>query len=65
MNVSSISKSNKILTYDTVVVGGGLAGISAAIASARLGCRTALIHNRPVIGGNSSVDCKKKGSDVW
>lgn len=40
--------------YDTVVVGGGLAGTFAAVASARLGCKTALIHNRPVLGGNTS-----------
>lgn len=40
--------------YDTVVVGGGLAGTFAAVASARHGCRTALIQNRPVLGGNSS-----------
>jgi len=40
--------------YDTVVVGGGLAGTFAAVASARLGCKTALIQNRPVLGGNGS-----------
>ncbi len=38
--------------YDTVVVGGGLAGTFAAVAAARMGCRTALIQNRPVLGGN-------------
>jgi len=42
--------------YDTVVVGGGLAGTFAAVASARLGCRTALIQNRPVLGGNASTE---------
>lgn len=40
--------------YDTVVVGGGLAGTFAAVASARHGCKTALIQNRPVLGGNTS-----------
>lgn len=40
--------------YDTVIVGGGLAGTFAAVASARLGCKTALIQNRPVLGGNGS-----------
>ncbi|MCC6352441.1 MAG: FAD-dependent oxidoreductase [Verrucomicrobiae bacterium] len=40
--------------FDTVVVGGGLAGTFAAVASARLGCKTALIQNRPVLGGNTS-----------
>ena len=40
--------------YDVIVVGGGLAGVCAAISAARLGCRVALIEQRPVLGGNSS-----------
>ncbi|MCD6510480.1 MAG: FAD-dependent oxidoreductase [Thermoprotei archaeon] len=40
--------------YDVIVVGGGLAGLCAAIAAARHGCKTALIEARPVLGGNSS-----------
>ncbi|MCW2166158.1 FAD dependent oxidoreductase [Microbacterium hydrothermale] len=46
--------------YDVVVVGGGLAGVSAAIAAARLDRRVALINNRPVLGGNSSSEVR-----VW
>lgn len=42
--------------YDTVVVGGGLAGTMAAIASARGGAKTALVQNRPVLGGNGSTE---------
>jgi len=42
--------------YDTVVVGGGLAGTMAAVASARTGARTALVQNRPVLGGNTSTE---------
>jgi len=42
--------------YDTVVVGGGLAGTFAAVASARMGCKTALLQNRPVLGGNTSSE---------
>jgi hypothetical protein len=42
--------------YDTVVVGGGLAGTFAAVASARMGCRTALVQDRPVLGGNGSSE---------
>ncbi|MFP4057863.1 MAG: FAD-dependent oxidoreductase [Candidatus Brocadiia bacterium] len=45
-------------SFDVVVVGGGLAGICAAIAAARGGCRTALVHDRPVLGGNSSSEVR-------
>ena len=45
---------------DVVVIGGGLAGVSAAVATARLGSRVSLITNRPVLGGNSSSEIR-----VW
>ena len=44
--------------FDLVVVGGGIAGISAAISAARLGCTVALIQNRPVLGGNNSSEVR-------
>ncbi len=42
--------------YDVVVVGAGTAGCCAAIASARLGAKTVLIQDRPVLGGNASIE---------
>jgi hypothetical protein len=42
--------------YDVVVVGAGPAGGCAAIAAARMGAKTALVSNRPVLGGNASVE---------
>src|SRR5690606_16527383 len=48
----------KNVSYDVVVVGGGLAGLCAAVASARNGKNTCLIHNRPVLGGNSSSEIR-------
>jgi len=44
--------------YDVIVVGGGMAGVCAAIASARHGAKTALIHDRPVLGGNASSEVR-------
>ncbi|HOX02648.1 MAG TPA: FAD-dependent oxidoreductase [Candidatus Paceibacterota bacterium] len=44
--------------YDLVVTGGGIAGCGAAIAAARLGMRVALIHDRPVLGGNASQEIR-------
>ena len=44
--------------YDFVVVGGGLAGICCAIAASRQGVKTALINDRPVLGGNSSSEIR-------
>lgn len=42
--------------FDLVVVGGGVAGCSAALAAARLGLKVAIIQNRPVLGGNNSTE---------
>jgi hypothetical protein len=44
--------------YDLVVVGAGTAGLSAAIKGVREGLKVALIHDRPVPGGNNSVEVK-------
>ena len=45
-------------TFDLVVVGGGIAGICTAITAARLGCKVALVQNRPVLGGNNSSEIR-------
>lgn len=42
------------------VIGGGPAGVCGALAAARNGVRTVLIHDRPVLGGNSSSEIR-----VW
>ena len=44
--------------YDVVVAGGGMSGVCAAIAAARHGAKTALIQNRPVLGGNASSEIR-------
>jgi hypothetical protein len=47
-----------IRSYDLVIVGGGIAGTAAAIASAEEGLNVALIHDRPVLGGNASSEIR-------
>ena len=46
--------------FDLVVVGGGMAGTSAAVTAAREGLRVALVQDRPVLGGNASSEVR-----VW
>ena len=46
--------------YDLVVIGGGYAGMGAAISSARMGLKVALVQDRPVLGGNGSSEVR-----VW
>ena len=43
---------------DFCVVGGGLAGVCAAVAAARHGLKVVLMHDRPVFGGNSSSEIR-------
>lgn len=50
----------QVVEADVVVVGGGLAGVCAAVAAARRGVDVVLINNRPVLGGNSSSEVR-----VW
>ena len=44
--------------YDLVVVGAGIAGMSAAVSAARLGLKVALLNDRPVLGGNNSSEIR-------
>lgn len=43
---------------DFCVIGGGLAGFSAALAAARRGSKVLLMHDRPVLGGNASSEIR-------
>jgi len=44
--------------FDFVVIGGGVAGICAALSASRLGLKVALIQNRPKLGGNNSSEVR-------
>ncbi|HRP04109.1 MAG TPA: FAD-dependent oxidoreductase, partial [Opitutaceae bacterium] len=46
------------LHADLVVVGGGLAGVCAALSAARNGARVVLLQDRSVLGGNASSEIR-------
>ncbi len=56
------------LDADFCVVGGGLAGLCAAVAAARHGAKVVLMQERPMLGGNASSEirmwiCGAQGED--
>jgi len=48
----------KTLRFDVAVIGGGMAGICAAVAAARNGAKVVLVQDRSVLGGNSSSEIR-------
>lgn len=48
----------QVVQADLCVVGGGMAGISAAIAAAREGLKVVLLQERPVYGGMASSEMR-------
>ncbi|MDR0901306.1 MAG: FAD-dependent oxidoreductase, partial [Opitutaceae bacterium] len=59
----ALSKTGKLTSVshevEVCVVGGGLAGMLAAISAARRGAKVALMHDRPVLGGNASSEIRQ------
>ena len=49
---------------DLAVIGGGVAGVTAAVAAARLGLKVGLMQNRPVYGGPSSSESNANDGEI-
>lgn len=45
-------------SFDMIVVGGGVSGMCAAVSAARMGLKVALVHDRPILGGNNSSEIR-------
>ena len=53
-----IPERRKTVNFDVAVIGGGMAGICAAVSAARNGAKTILVQDRPVLGGNASSEIR-------
>lgn len=51
-------KRRKSLDADVAVLGGGMAGVCAAISAARGGAKVVLVQDRSVLGGNASSEIR-------
>lgn len=51
-------KQQDEMHFDVAIVGGGMSGLCAAIASARQGANTVIIQDRSVYGGNASSEMR-------
>ncbi len=58
VNLGGFMITDEIRKADVVVIGGGLAGLCAALACAREGVETILVNDRPVLGGNASTEIR-------
>ncbi len=56
VNTTKLRKKEHLT--DVCVIGGGLAGVCAAISAARHGAKVVLMQDRPVLGGNSSSEIR-------
>lgn len=50
--------TNLTSKFDICVIGGGMAGLCAAVSAARGGAKVAIVQDRPVFGGNSSSEIR-------
>jgi hypothetical protein len=54
----SLSFTRQEIRPDLCVIGGGMSGVTAALAAARAGAKVVLIQDRSVLGGNASSEIR-------
>ena len=55
MSKTNDGRDKKVFTADVAIAGGGVAGLAAAVAAARLGVNTYLIENYGFLGGSATA----------
>lgn len=58
MSIGGFMLNRKTIECDFCVIGGGIAGMCAAISAAREGAKVVLMHERAVLGGNASSEIR-------
>lgn len=54
-NSVELGPADEVIDTDIVVLGSGMAGLSASIEAAELGAKVVLLEKQPVLGGNTAV----------
>ncbi len=58
LKMNSGVNARRKLNADVLIAGGGMAGVCAALAAARNGCKVVLLQNRSRLGGNASSEIR-------
>src|SRR6202035_744132 len=64
-NVGDKQTGKRMTEFDLVVLGGGLGGVAAVLAAARLGQRSALVSESDWTGGQVSSQCIPPDEHPW